>query len=151
MNAESLRDEMIVPRTPSPLPLEQKGVTDLKPEETRELLRRQKVCSRDQRATLSKITNGTHSPSQPNNVKPETHSPRVKRERPESVEPPSRSYKIARNEEGIEVLDLADSDDEKNPAAKGQTPSTEPNRWGPWRSAANSSGIINLEDFDPEN
>jgi hypothetical protein len=40
---EALRAMYIVPRTPSPVPLEERNVEDLTLEEMRELLRRQRV------------------------------------------------------------------------------------------------------------
>ena len=39
----ALQSEMIIPRSPSPQPLEERAEEDLTPEEMRELIRRQKV------------------------------------------------------------------------------------------------------------
>ena len=49
-NIEALQDLLLIPRTPSPpreptpLPLEEKNMEDLTPEEMRELVRRQQVA-----------------------------------------------------------------------------------------------------------
>ncbi len=144
---------MILPRTPSPVPLEERDVDELNPEEMRELLRRQKVCTESLFRTLCQRYqehNLTHRTSKENNVKMRDAPIKVKRERPQSMQLPSRSYKVARTDNRIEEVNLADSDDEGNTDAPGKAPTAEPSTRKLLSNMTNNNGIVDLEDFEPE-
>lgn len=81
---------MVIPRSPSPTPLEEREEEDLSREEMRELIRRQ-------RERLA--------------VKQENEAPKVKRERPLSSVVPMRRLKSSRTSDGKEIFHL-DSDDD---------------------------------------
>jgi hypothetical protein len=70
----------------------------------------------------------------------------AKRPRPESTIIPSRSYKVARTEDGTEVVNLADDSDDQTASGPGNTPANGTNTNG----NANGVNIVDLEDSDPE-
>ena len=57
---------------------------------------------------------------------------------------------MARIDDGIEVVDLADSDDEGNTDAPGKAPTAEPSTRKLLSNMTNNNGIVDLEDFEPE-
>ncbi len=75
---------------------------------------------------------------------------KVKRERLQSIQPPSRLYKMARIDDGIEVVDLADSDDEGNMEVLGRVPTIELSTRKLLSNMTNINGIVDLEDFELE-
>lgn len=59
---------------------------------------------------------------------------------------PSRSYKVARTEDGIEVVNLADDSDDQDAPGPSEAPSNGTDTNG----NENGVGIVDLEDFHSE-
>ena len=91
-DSADLQSLLIIERSPTPVPLEDRDENTLTPEEMRELLRRHRA--RDAAARQVKIE-GQRNP---------------KREREETITP-TRAYKMSRTSDGKECIDL-DSDSE---------------------------------------
>ncbi|KAF7509839.1 hypothetical protein GJ744_007350 [Endocarpon pusillum] len=105
----ALQQLMIIPRSPSPVPLEQKSIDDLTAEEARELVRRQNVRIETAEAKLKSESNS-----------------KLKRERSSTTNSTKRA-KVVRTADGKEYIDLAsDSEDggataEHNGSGRGVT------------------------------
>ncbi|ERF76048.1 hypothetical protein EPUS_01381 [Endocarpon pusillum Z07020] len=96
----ALQQLMIIPRSPSPVPLEQKSIDDLTAEEARELVRRQNVRIETAEAKL----------------KSESKS-KLKRERSSTTNGTKRA-KVVRTADGKEYIDLASDSEDGSAAAE---------------------------------
>ena len=102
--AASLKALWIVPRSPSPVPLEDRPAAELSEAELRELVGIQKVCLPTSRSGTCKSL----TPLQKRLAASEALKREVKRERSGSVSS-SRPTKIARTSGGpVEMIDLTD-------------------------------------------
>ena len=107
--ADALKQLLVIPRSPSPPPLEERDPEDLTPAEARELIRRQKVCQSLQKETF-RANEGQARLKELKPVKKEEESSK-KRNRASTIGP-AHPTKVARTARGQSHLESGDSGDD---------------------------------------